>query len=217
VADDVLFTTEHPLDKYYKAYKDAGIENTVASAEYGNKMLAGWNRFFGHDNDSPIIPFCGLIPTKLWRDLGGLDSKFIAVSWDLDLAMRIFAVGGQVVMAGVFIDESIEMPGKPRSRGSTLDRDYRGIDRVLLDKLWSKDGKVHFNRTAKMVPFNDEGILVRSQEPQGRWHYDSALINTVMTGSIFYRLKSLRGAVLGRAHRFQIRQIPKYLRRLVGA
>ena len=213
VADDVLFTTQHPLDKYYKAYVDAGAGNTVASAEY--KLDPGWNRFFHNNTESPLMPFCGLIPTRLWRELGGIDSQFIAVSWDLDLAMRIFAAGGQVVMAGVFIGEEIELPGKPRSRGSTLHRDYWPIDRVLLDKLWSVDGKVHFNRTSPVIPFSDEDILVRSQEPQGRWHYQSALMNKVITGRTYYKLRGWRSIIRGRFHRFKISQIPMYLKRLV--
>lgn len=212
VPDDLRFISQHPIDKLYAAHTTSNNTSPIVSTEYN--FADGWNRFYAGDSTTPIIPMYWMISAKLWRDLGGVDRRFIAVCWDMDMAMRVLAIGGEVVMADVFVSGEIEMPDKPRSRGSALYRDYKATDRVLLDQLWSTDGKVHFNRSLPVEPLSDQNIIKRSQEPYGRWRYNSGVYNRVITGRVFYWLLTQRSIVSGRIHRFRIRRIPTYVARL---
>ena len=214
MADDSLYVTERPLDKLYSVYRDCQNENVIVSSNY--MLTEGWNRFFSGDLSSPTTALNGLLSARLWREIGGIDRNFIALGWDLDIIMRVHALGGEIVMSDVYMDENVELPHKPRSRGSTLLRDHKRTDIALLHRLWCVDGKVHFNRTLPVESLSDTDILVRSQHPQGRWRHESDLINRIITGRTYYRLKTWRRAVSGRMHRFRVRKIPMYLQKLLN-
>jgi hypothetical protein len=211
--DDIRFKTEHPLDKVHETYVESGAGKTLVSCRYqpgGEARTQNDHRFIVGDPETPVLPLCTLMSTSLWRDIGGVDRNFIAVCWDLDIAMRVMAVGGKVVFSDVFVEEDSSW-----SRGSTLDRDHRSTDHALRFQLWSTEGKVHFNRSRSVESFSDEGILIRSQGPAGRWHHDSDFINGLITSRGYYTLKTWHSSIRGRFNRFSVRKLPRYLRRMV--
>jgi hypothetical protein len=212
ICDDMLFTSERPLDEVCRVYDVADDENAIVSLNFD--LPDGWNRFISRDYDSPMVPSCGTISARLWNEIGGLDKNFIALGWDHDLIFRVLNRGGKVHLSDAYIGEEIELPGKPRSRGSTLLRDSKSTDIARVYDLWVTDGKVHFNRTQPFEPFSDTDILTNSQHPQGRWKHQSDLYNKIITGRTFYALKSLRFGISGRMRRFKFRYIPFYLRRI---
>ena len=214
VSDDSLFKTERPLDKLYETYINCHNEKAVVSANYDHP--SGWNRYNYGDIDSPLLALHGLMSTKYWDELGGVDRRFIAVFWTEDISMRVHASGGEIVLSDVYMDEQVEGPLKPRSRGSQVMKDHLATDKVLLDQLWVSDGKAQLERSTPLERFDDTEILVRSQEPQGRWKYQSNLINKLMTSSAFYMYRNMRASIEGRARRFKIRNIPRYITRLKG-
>lgn len=212
-ADDVRFRTEQPLDKAYQTYVESGAGNTLVSCRYqadGEARTQNDHRFIVGDPTTPVLPLCTLMSTSLWRDIGGVDKNFIAVCWDLDIAMRVMAAGGKVVFSDVLIEEDSSW-----SRGSTLDRDYRSTDHVLRFQLWSTEGKVHFNRSQPVESFSDEDILTRSQGPMGRWHHNSDLMNGLITSRGYYALKTWNSSIRGRINRFKLRNVSRYIRRMV--
>lgn len=211
-ADDSLYITKNPLDRLYEVYSEQKSDKIIVSSNY--HLATGWDRFISQDLTSPRTALNGLLSSKLWHNIGGIDKNFIALGWDIDIDMRIHAMGGDIVMTDVYMDEKVEGPGKPRSRGSTLLSDHKPTDIARLHRLWMNDGVVHFDRTEPVERFSDVNILTRSQEPQGRWRYQSEFINRFMTSPIFYRLKNGHRGVRGRLRRFRFRNIPRYLRRL---
>ena len=212
--DDARFITEHPLDKLYRAYLSHSDEKIIMTCEY--HLPDGYNRYYPGKMDSPMMALCGLLSKSLWRDIGGIDRRFIALCWDMDLVMRVLAKGGKVETAGVFMDERIESSRGLRSRGSTLLKDHMATDRVLVDELWVRDGKLGLVRSSPVLPFMDLDIMTRSQAPTGRWRYQSNLINRFLTSKIFYSIKYLGREISGRTSRFQVRKISTYVRRLFG-
>lgn len=174
IADDVEFRTKAPLDLLYDKYKSHGNEKLILSCKY---MLSGKDRsdmahhFFYGNNDSPVMPLCGLMSKKLYRDTGGIDRNFIAVMWDLDIAMRVLVQGGNVLLSDVYVDEI-----KGKSGGSNLCNEFWNHDRKYLEDLWSKDHKIHFDRARPVEPFSDTRILEESQGPRGRWRGASPFI-----------------------------------------
>ncbi len=167
MADDCEFHTPQPLDRLYDLYKSCNCDKVIVSSRMrtnGVDQSHFAHRFFTHDDNSPVIPVCGLMSKKFYRELGGIDRNFIAVMWPLDIAMRAYTLGGRVVLSNVYINED-----RSKSRGSNLCGEFWGHDRTLLESLWTTNGKIHFNRKNPVEPFSDVNILTASQGPRGRW------------------------------------------------
>ena len=164
VADDCVFTEEHPLERLYETYVSYNNPKLILSCRYvcnGKDLSATCHRFFTKDQTSPLVPLSGLMSRQLYMDIGGIDRNFIAIMFDLDITMRVYALGGTVVLSDVHLNESHNRRG--------LCHQFWGYDRPLLESLWSVDGKCHFNRTKPVELFSDERILEESQGPKGRW------------------------------------------------
>lgn len=214
-ADDLLFITDRPIDKVYQLYTEKVRENDKVIVSLNYHLPYGWNRLVQDDIDSPVTPLAGSLSASLWHEIGGIDKNFIALGWDLDLAMRVYSLGGEVVMSDVYVGEEVELPDKPRSRGSRLLSDHKTTDIARVHHLWLTDGKPHFNRALPVEPLLDADMLIRSQPPQGRWSHESDFVSKFITSSIYYRLKYWRSGVAGRLDRFRIRKIPTYVRKLL--
>lgn len=188
MADDTEFRTKAPLDKLYNTYKSYNNDKLILSCRY---MLNGIDQsrtehhFFTYDRSSPVMPLSGLMSRKLYRDIGGIDRNFIAVMFDLDITMSVLALGGEVILSDVYVDEL-----KSKSAGSNLCGEFWSHDRKLLESLWSFKGKTHFNRTKPIEPFSDFRILEESQGPRGRWHGTSPVVLENLVD--FLRLNLLR-------------------------
>lgn len=156
VADDIVFRTERPLDKLYSTYKNYNDDKLILSCRYmerGNLLPPS-----AHIYGGVIMPFAGLMSKKLYKEIGGIDRNFKSSFWDIDIALRICAAGGRVILSDVCLDEHC-------GQGGSCNPD----DRSYLDALWITNNAVHFNRKAPFEPFSDNGILEKSQGPSGRW------------------------------------------------
>ena len=124
-----------------------------------------------YDKSSPVMPLCGLMSRNLLMSIGGIDKNFIAIMWDCDIAMRVHALGGDVILSDVFLEED-----KYKSAGSELCNEFWEHDRGLLESLWTKNGKTHFCRTKPVESFDDLNILKASQGPRGRWRGSGSIV-----------------------------------------
>ena len=124
-----------------------------------------------YDKSSPKIPICGLMSRNLLMSMGGIDKNFIAIMWDSDIAMRVHALGGDVILSDVFLEEDL---GK--SAGSELCNEFWEHDRGLLLSLWTKNGKAHLRRAKPVESFDDLNILKASQGPRGRWRGSGSIV-----------------------------------------
>lgn len=189
MSDDLTFQVSRPLDRLYETYKAYNNEKLLFSCRIstnGVDQSHSAHRFYISDLSSPVMPLCALMSKKLYSDLGGIDSNFIAVMWDCDIAMRAYALGGEVILSDVILDEdTIKSP-------SLLWGKFCGHDRVLLESLWTTNGKIHLNRKKPVKPFSDENILTASQGPRGRWRGNSPIffekIEDSLKQSIFARI-----------------------------
>jgi len=173
--DDCFFNQSRPLDRLYETYKNYNNDKIILSCRY---MLNGEDQSeFSHyvdrierdgvqleDKSSPVMPVCGLLSRNLFMSMGGIDKNFVAILWDCDFAMRVHALGGEVILSDVFINED-----KNKSAGSELCNESWGHDRVLFENLWSKNGKLLSCRAKPVESFDDLNILKASQGPRGRW------------------------------------------------
>jgi len=174
IADDTEFRTEKPLDILYQTYKSFNNDKILLSCRYmcnGQDVSSKSHRFYFGDDSAPIMPLSALMSKKLYFDIGGIDRNFIAVMWDCDIAMRVYAIGGEVILSNVYLDEL-----ESKRHGSYLCLEFWSHDRKLLERLWSINKKTHLNRTKPVEPFSDFRILEESQGPRGKWHGTSPVL-----------------------------------------
>lgn len=166
ISDDCNFVNDHPIDRLYELYARCRNEKLILSCHYmiGHSDRRQDHLFFVKDPTSPVMPMHSFMSQKLYDEVGGIDRNFIAVMWDLDVAMRVYAVGGTVIISDV---RSNEM--KEKNSGINLCAEFWLPDRPLLERLWVKDGHAQFVRSQPFAPFEDKDILTVTQGPKGRW------------------------------------------------
>ena len=171
IADDCMFEESRPLDRLYETYKNYNNDKIILSCRYmlNGEDLSESAHFDGMS--SPVMPLAGLMSRNLLMSIGGIDKNFIAIMWDSDIAMRVHALGGDVILSDVFLEEDLD-----KSAGSELCNEFWEHDRGLLFSLWKKNGKVHLRRTKPVEPFDDRNILKASQGPRGRWRGSGSIV-----------------------------------------
>lgn len=167
-ADDCNFVTEHPLDRLYEEYTAYNDDNLILSCRY---MQNGVDRsvtdhfFFCGVDGSPVMPMQSLMSRSLYDKVGGVDRNFVAVFWDLDIAMRVYAIGGKVLLSNVYANED-----KSKKANSDLCAKWGGPDRGFLEFLWALPNRqVHFKRRLPFAPFYNYKITEQTQGPKGKW------------------------------------------------
>ena len=173
--DDIVYS-EHALDKLYEVMQGAVNDLAIGSLIYKkHKEKNGVNRFISDDPNSPLMPYMGGIYKKsVWRNLGGLDNRFVSSHGETEMTLRIIAHGGFVVYAeDAFLDEIVK-------GGASLWQTYgRKFDRPLIMRLWTRGWglkkwgiyrKYSKHRRDDVRSYKDAGILDRSQGFIGTWH-----------------------------------------------
>ena len=166
-ADDLVFETPYSLDELKYSLEANQDEYAIASCRYKNKGVIepdSMLRFIDGDENSPIMPLGGLMRRSALQKIGSIDSRFIAVSYDLDLAMRFWERGGGTFLNNVFVHELLALRGTSR-----LFNENWKPDRELLNSLWMVDGAFSRVRLSDVEPFQDVNILKFSQGPRGHW------------------------------------------------
>jgi len=167
VPDDCLFVLENSLELIYETYKKHNNYKNIFSMTYcedGKENQEDNHRLDHEDKSTPIIGICNVISKSFFTELGGLDKSFIASMYDLDLSLRAFDRGGNVLMTDIKINEKqIEM-----SAGSHTSAEYWNMDRKHLFEIWTRE-KNKYYRNKKFTGFSDIDLLKYSQGPRGRW------------------------------------------------
>ena len=189
VSDDCLFKTKHPIDELYKTFLRNKSGKIIVSCRYlmdGVLVALDSCTLIPGDPKAPLMPVAGLMKRSLYNQLGGIDKNFIAIMWDLDIAMRLYSIGGKVVMSKVPINED----RRAASLGGSLCVDYFKIDMVYLQSLWVKNGKTVLERSSRFEPFDNINLLNFSQGPRGRWRGNGFFLyeKIVDSSRIFKRL-----------------------------
>ena len=178
IVDDCEFQGSRPLDRLYETYKSYNNHKILVSCRYmmdGEDLSHFAHHFDSFDPSSPVMPLAPLMSRKFYRDIGGIDRNFKAIFGELDIAMRVYALGGRVVMSDVYLNED-----KSKRAGSSLCTEFWSHDRTLLESLWTTNGKIHFHRTKPVEPFSDLNILKASQGSRGRWRGSGPLLYEII-------------------------------------
>jgi len=179
VADDEVFS-EGAVQSAYILYRR--LDNPQALVSYrfvlqGKDISNGFlpaNRYHVWNPDSPLAPICPLMSRELWQRIGGIDKRFIALYWDLDLAMRIYEIGGIGILSP---DAKVEELGRCILGGEHNLYDKYGPchDRVILDSFWTIPGQyglfsqIVSHRLTPIESFEDKDLLTITQGSKGEW------------------------------------------------
>lgn len=166
IPDDVVLSPG-ALDSLYDLFTRIKWDRLFISMRYvldGNdisEQCSWYNVWF----PTPLMPVCPIMKRGVWRQLGGVDRRFIALYWDLDLAMRLYEIGGSGLLSP---DAKIEEL-KQHEESLLFEKYAMPHDRPLLDSFWMQDGKVVRNRLSPFEPIMDKDILTISQGNKGEW------------------------------------------------
>lgn len=201
IADDMVFS-KFFLDKMLSEYyKRVSLYDYIYSnfEREGALLPTESKKFWPGIEGSPIMPMCITLATKAWNAIGGVDKNFIALFWDLDMALRLREHGGSALYCDSAIAREIleyeeesrvrrlieKISRKKTSKTSLFEEVGVDADRPMLDSFWTEDlksnvtlndyyaftdGKGHCRKRKAMVqPFRNHDLECKSQGPAGRW------------------------------------------------
>jgi hypothetical protein len=187
VVDDMVFS-KRALDIIYEVWNSLNDDKAMVSCRYycNDQIYTDDEcRFWRTDSNTPLLPIFNLMKRKWWGKLGGIDRRFVALVWNVDIAMRMLEIGAKVF----YCDEAkaVELHDKTGTNKG-LRSNVGKIDRTLLDWLWARQdplpetvspsyiysfnqekGILMKNRLSPVMPFEDKHILTVSQGPKDRW------------------------------------------------
>ena len=166
IADDVTFSPGI-LNKLYWYAERIPNKYTVVTGRFkyrGNFIDEGLVLYKGIV--SPIMAVCPLIHTETWREIGGIDKQFVAVYWDYDMYMRLYALGGSVFIApDTLIEEFLD----EKQVGLTLCSDeYKEKDRGCLYPMYSVTDAGYKKRNRPVDSFTDDDFAEHLFLPTSR-------------------------------------------------
>jgi len=167
ILDDIaaLFTS-YPDEKLF-----------VASSTIENEKPCPWHSFILFDGspESPIMAPFGFVRKSWFDKLGGFDKNYIGGQYENDFCLRHYAAGGQIMG---YEDKPIIVDhyNKHTNHHSDFSNFYKH-GRKVLENTWriggyqehTDSGGVLRVPTKKFEPYEDKGILDKTQGPQGLW------------------------------------------------
>jgi len=131
---------------------------------------------------APIMGLSGIYDRKLWAELGGLDRRFIFSLVDADMQLRFKEAGKSLFIIPDCILEELK-----KDDNIDLDAITNSSGRSILHSLWVKEDRskigweklaenrrsgryvVSRTRLQPVESYVDEGLLLSSQGPSGKW------------------------------------------------
>jgi len=159
--DDVTFSKGF-LNKAYDRIIEKNNDKLVYTSIFrkkGRKKLKG-EQLISKNYAFPKISFICFYNTKIWRELGGIDSRFVSLKGDVDMQLRFFENGGKLC----FIKDCLVTEHDPHNIAS-LSKMVRD-DKATLHSFWIKGPKFSDKRLKDVLPFDDKDILNLSQGPK---------------------------------------------------
>lgn len=156
-ADDVEYSSG-ALDIAYKCYKELNNSKIIIAF---NCIENGSPTSLGHrlsNEYSPQMAPIGMCNSNLLKQLGGYDKRFICGQAENDLVMRIYEIGGGLLLCNLAV---VNIEHNKKHRGKSIFRTEDGFpyhkqDREFLEKCWIKqNGTVSNKRLIEFEPFTN--------------------------------------------------------------
>jgi len=200
IADDCRFS-EGFVDKVVNWFSPLGevvqksfILSCKTNENNMNETMLN-HRFFGRNQNTPIMAPLGVMRRDKLEEMGGFDSRYVCGQYENDVAMRMWAAGGQIF---IFNDVCVTINHRNCHGSETNFWSGYNEDREQLENSWVIGGyvdspkqmlifpitpkdpppywyyplnntEVTLKRNDKFVPYDNKDLLTISQEPKGQW------------------------------------------------
>ena len=155
--DDIRLSKYFLTNSYRHIVKD-NDNKIVYSCMFKKKkrsLLKGFN-LVKNNKKTPLLGFISLFNSKIWKELGGLDSRFVALYSELDMTLRFHEIGGKTVFMKDCIATEIMFYPNHLTRMCS-------IDKRTLYSFWMKKKEFSNKRVFELLSFNNKKILKQSQ------------------------------------------------------
>ena len=198
IADDCVFS-EGFVDKVIDWFSPLGdvlqksyILSCRTNENNQNETMQN-HRFFGRNWNTPLMAPIGVMRRDKLEEIGGIDRRYICGQYENDIAMRIYANGGEVIL---FEDVEVKIDHRNKHGSETNFWSGYNEDREQLENSWVIGGykpspeplfivgqgvrppylyyplnntEVTLKRNDKFEGFEDKNILTKSQGNKGQW------------------------------------------------
>jgi hypothetical protein len=177
IVDDIVFS-ENFLDTIYKEINEIDTNYSILSFALYPPYVEGcqpkiWKTIKTDNYYGVEIPSCACIPTTLWKELGGIDNKFINSYFAIDLYLRCWEKGMIFKFSKSYIREIYPKLSQEEAdyyNKNSLFRKYENYSSSLLDFLWLRSNfRVSKKRLCTVDSFDDKDILTVTQGEKGEW------------------------------------------------
>jgi hypothetical protein len=148
--DDATYIPDHTspqrnLDRAYELYKQKNSEKVVVSMHTIEDGRDVWRQhhFFGKWRHTPVMAPMGLMSKKTFMQIGGYDKNFISAQAENDIVMRVYEIGGSVLLANdafVYINHRKCHIGGMAGEHKSMIRQHYVADRQVLENFWVVGG-----------------------------------------------------------------------------
>lgn len=179
MGDDLFLKIDaNPTEKIYDIINNYSDENFLITHKcysHGDEITQK-----SPELNNMLVPWSPVFSKKIYKQTGGIDRRFIAVMFEVDLYLRMLQLGCKVINSGLIFEEKIRKRTEP-----SLYNDYAKKDKDLFKKLWFKNEKLNINIQRKLSPYSFEKINLVSQDPKGKWKFKNFLLFYFIDSSYF--------------------------------
>jgi hypothetical protein len=165
-ADDAVFSGDilGNAYRYWESKENRKLILSLQTKENGILCDMKDHRFFGFDQNTPLMAPLALLSREYLEELGGLDRRFSTGQWENDLACLALADGATVE---IFTGQGLITLDHYQKHG--VDRPFAlgyPYDRAILEKIWCINGKIdkdNLKRNYERELFEEKDLLKKSQ------------------------------------------------------
>lgn len=178
IADDSVFS-EGFVDKVVDYWNSLNNPRAIISCktnENGNNETMLNHRFFGRNQNTPLMAPLGVMSREYLEKLGGLDKRYICGQYENDIVMRVIVGGGKVY---IYEDVCVTIDHKNLHGSETNFWNGYNEDREVLENSWVIGGYVPSPPPFFITPKNPKEWIEFEKEPSKFWYVP--LNNTEVT------------------------------------
>lgn len=169
LADDCVFS-ENYIDMVYEHWKSFNNEKLVLSCrtnENGDNGDMNDHRFFGRNQNTPLMAPLGIMSRDYFWKLGGYDRRYINGQTENDVCMRVWADGGVVK---IYNDVCVTIDHKNMHGAETNFWAGYNEDREQLQNSWCVGGYQPSPQPFFLSPKNPGEFFEYQKNPSKFWY-----------------------------------------------
>jgi len=212
LCDDIIFEKSNFLFEINKNIHELSNKKILSMkiSSYGenlNKPSSEYNFI--------ELPIGGVFKKKDFYEIGGIDSRFIATLYDVDLYLRLLQKGYQNFVLNVNVKEIV----RTTSLEPSLYNRYAKIDKKTLKSFWFENDKFIFSKKRDVKSFYKQDLLFKTQAPYGQWKNQISYFSNLKYNNIYYFFDKVRRLEFNFIYNFYLRykhlKIIKFLKKFI--